>query len=66
MKETPIKDLTINGTLYAKYTIDEKILFLKVIKNIGAYTVGESEEIYFNLIRSIEGVAIEGMAYLNI
>lgn len=66
MKETPIKDLTINGITYAKYTIDGEILFIKVLIPFIKSDVGKTEDLLHLLICNIEKVYCNKMAYLNI
>lgn len=66
MEHTPIKDLVINGTLYAKYTMDAGLLFLKVIKNIIPDNEGHSEDYFQGLISLIEERSFKGIAYFNV
>lgn len=59
-----IKDLTINGQVFAKYEIEKDILFLHTIIKI--IPENETEEVLANIIKKIEHVEINKIAYLNI
>ena len=62
-----IKELTINGQLFAKYEIEHNILFLKMIIEIVPGNPKISEDILFNIISNcIEKRKFQGVGYLNI
>lgn len=61
-----LTDLNINGTIYAKYQIKDKILYLKMISPFYGKSIFESEEIAMSLIDLIEDETITHAAYLNI
>lgn len=61
-----IKDLTINGTVYAKYQILDKVLYLKPVKNIGKLNNQKSEDLTIFLIQQIEPEKIKEVGYLNV
>ena len=49
VKSEDIKELTINGVLYAKYHMDGDVLFLKVIKYIIPKNEIQSENLLLTL-----------------
>lgn len=61
-----VKTLTINGVDYAKYDIDNGIMYLKVIVAIVSDDIGESEDVLSQIIMLIEKTKVKGLAYLNI
>ena len=61
-----IKDLTINGTVYAKYQILDKVLYLKPVKNIGKLNNQKSVTLTIFLIQQIEPEKIKAVGYLNV
>ncbi len=68
--DTPIKSLIINGVEYAKYSIglgdSNKVLFIKIIKQIITGDEGESEEYCCELIGLIENIKFFAMGFLNV
>ncbi len=63
-----IKELTINGVLYAKYDVDKEkeMLFLKTVKNIIPDHDKESEDCIIALIGILEQTDFASCGYLNI
>jgi len=61
-----IKELTINGVLYAKYEPSGDILFLKMIENIIPDHARESEDCVIALIGLLERKEFTSCAYLNV
>jgi len=63
-----IKDLNINGVLYAKYEIENNILYLHMIKNKIPALSGEkeTEDFIVWIIQVIENTPVSFLAYLNI
>lgn len=66
-----VKELKINGRLFASYTFDSsEILFIKINKTnplcINYYTEGKFEDFCISVISFIENINFTGAAYLNI
>jgi len=63
-----VKDLNINGVLYAKYEIENNILYLHMIqKKITALSnETETEDFIVWIIQVIENTTVTALAYLNI
>jgi hypothetical protein len=61
-----IKELTINGVLYAKYHMDGDVLFFKHIKNIIPDNDKDSEDCATSIIGLIEQREFTSLAFLNI
>ena len=60
------KDLNINGVIYAKYQIENDMIFINVQKNIIKDNAGESEDYLVFLISMIEDKQFSSAGYLNI
>lgn len=60
------KELVINNVLYAHYLIENKILYLKIRKNIIKDDKKKSEDYLIDLISLIERKKVAYAAYLNI
>lgn len=58
-----IKDLNINGIVYAKYTIDKNILYLNPLKRFFKKDEVQSEQIMVHLISLIEETKFVSIAY---
>jgi hypothetical protein len=72
-----IKELIINGKLYAKYEIDENvvngdIVFVNIAKErlqnktLDDATMAEYEDFLISIISMIEGRKFQGAGYLNL
>ena len=61
-----IKELLINGKLYAKYELKGDHVFLKMIIQVFKSHEGDSEDWLISVIQGIEGVKITKASYLNI
>lgn len=61
-----IKDLIIDGELYAKYQIEDNMLFLKMIIKYYPMNVGKSEDWLVEQISKKEGKQFAMVAYLNV
>lgn len=61
-----IKELNINGIVYAKYQVGDSILFLKVVKQIIPKNEFESENFLVKVISSVEKKKFQYMSYLNL
>ena len=61
-----IKELNINGVVYAKYLIENDIIFINVMKNIIKESAGESEDYLIFLISKIEDKQFSMASYLNV
>jgi hypothetical protein len=64
------KDLNINGIVYAKYEIENNILFYKVLINDNTRPIindiDEHDWLIIQAIKLIEDTTIESVAHLNI
>lgn len=63
-----MKELIINGKVYAKYEIEGSILFLKMIIQIveGKGKEIQSENLLIHIIQSIENKKLHSVSYLNV
>lgn len=59
------KDLVINNVVYATYLIEDRVLYLKVRKNIIKEDKARSESYLIDLISLIERKKVSYAAYLN-
>ena len=67
MDETT-KELTINGKVYAKYEVENDILYLKPLIQLlpGEENAIKSEDLLAYIIQLVEHVEVKGLAYLNV
>lgn len=61
-----MKELNINGQVFAKYEIEGDALFLKMIIPIVKDNARESEDILIFIIQQIESVELKSISYLNV
>lgn len=61
-----IKELNINGVVYAKYLIENGIIFINVTKDIIEGNKKESEEFLILLISKLEDEPFSSAGYLNL
>lgn len=63
-----MKELIINGTVYAKYEIDNNNLFFKMINQIvkGKRNERQSEDLLIHIIQLVENTKFYWVGYLNI
>lgn len=66
VKPEDIKELTINGILYAKYHMKGNTLFLKKVKNIIPDHDEDSEDCMAAIIGLIEQREFTSLSFLNI
>lgn len=61
-----MKELIINGIVYAKYKIEGHTLYIKMIKKIIRRSEKKSEELLVDVIQSIEDTKFFFLGYLNV
>lgn len=63
-----MKDLNINGQVYAKYKIDGSMLFLKMTIQIvsGKGNERQSEGLLIHIIMLVENKKFHSVSYLNV
>lgn len=61
-----MKELIINGKVYAKYEIDGTMLSFKMIIQIIKGHPDESEDLLIKIIHSVEDRHITSVSYLNV
>jgi hypothetical protein len=61
-----MKDLNINGKIYARYEMDGSRLFLKVIIPIVRESERKSEDLLIHIIQLVEDRKFHSVSYLNL
>ena len=61
-----MKELIINGKVYAKYEMDGTMLYLKMIIHMIKGDPIESENLLVKIIHSVEDRHITSVSYLNV
>lgn len=61
-----MKELIINGKVYAKYQVEGMTLYYKMIILIYEYSKVESEEMIIKIIQSVENREFLNVGYLNV
>lgn len=61
-----MKELIINGKVYAKYEMDGKTIYLKMIIQMLKGYPNESENLLVNIIQGVEERHFTRVAYLNV
>jgi len=61
-----MKELNINGKIYAKYEIEGSRLYIKMIIQIVKGNEKQSEDLLIHIIQLIEDIIFFEVAYLNV
>lgn len=63
-----MKELNINGQVYAKYEMDGNMLSLKMIIQIikGKENIRQSEDLLIHIIQLVEDKKFHTVSYLNV
>ncbi|MEO6539585.1 MAG: hypothetical protein ABIN74_01290 [Ferruginibacter sp.] len=61
-----IKELNINGTVYAMYQIEESRIYLKIVQPLFKRDYLKNENLTISIIELVENVSIKQAGFLNI
>lgn len=61
-----MQTLTINGIEYAKYEMQDRTIFIKVLQQLPNCDTVETEDILIGLIQILESTSFKAAGYLNV